>query len=690
MFSESNAEWMDQEYISARSLRKRLQNLPDKSRYNAQNRLCARMAEAKRTAYYSNLVLSSRSQKETYKTLNKITHSQSDRKCMSSSDPQQTANSLNTFFVQKVVNIRNSLPPSSFEVPTSETVEHSDTHTVSELSSFSPTCYEELRRIVDVHGIKLGPGDPLPLHLMKKHIDVLLPYLVTLVNLSLSTASCDGIKESHITPILKALSLDSEEFKNFRPVSILSFVSKLTERVVDSRINAHLEENALHNPSQFGYKKHHSCETMLLKLIDDILVGIDKKFGVVVLLVDLSAAFDTVDHGRLLNILEFKYRITGVALLWLRSFLTGRFQRVKVDGILSNALLVSFGVPQGSILGPLLFNLYCSSIDEAFKSAGFTCMGYADDNLGHRLFPAFIAPSTLLVSVSNCLRSIHKWTDENFVKLNPGRTEVMVFGDASFRSCFNYHSFRNEYGDLCPTSDSVKLLGVQLDSKLSFDKYVSNTVSSINFSLRNIRLIRKLLTREATEMLVHSVITNKLDMCNSLLMGTSLENIAKLQRCQNFALRVVLNIPARSSISEHMKRQHWLKVETRIHFKYLVLVFKCINNLAPSLLASKLCIKHPVDMLLDIDVFKPCTSFGRKAFSYLGPRCWNALPRYLRVIGFLETFKAQLKHYLFDNFDSYKYFIFPYSTTAISQGVTTMYYNNRPSVILDADELFLP
>ena len=151
-----------------------------------------------------------------------------------------------------------------------------------------------------------------------------------------------------------------------------------------------------------------------------------------------------------------------------------------------------------------------------------------------------------------------------------------------------------------------------------------------------------------------------------------------------------MNIPARSPISHHMREQHWLKVEIRIHFKYLVLIFKCINNLAPILLSSKLNIKHPADMLLDTDIFKPCTSFGRKSFSYLGPRCWNALPRFLRVIGFLETFKAKLKHYLFDNFETYKHSIFPYSSIAISQGVMTTYFNNRPSVILDADELFLP
>ena len=223
-------------------------------------------------------------------------------------------------------------------------------------------------------------------------------------------------------------------------------------------------------------------------------------------------------------------------------------------------------------------------------------------------------------------------------------------------------------------------------NKLKFDTHISDLVLSMNFSLRNIRLIRKMLTVEAAEMLVLSVITNKLDMCNSIFMGLSASNLAKLQRVQHFALRVVMNLPARSHISSHMRDRHWLKVEARIHYKYLVLIFKCINSIAPVPLASKLSIRHAIDMLLDANYFKPTSLAGRKSFSYLAPRCWNALPRYLRIISYLDNFKSKLKHYLFDNFDAYKHSIFPYSTEAISQHV--MDYNfvaTRPSLLSDTD-----
>ena len=123
-----------------------------------------------------------------------------------------------------------------------------------------------------------------------------------------------------------------------------------------------------------------------MKLIDDILVAVDQKFGVVVMVIDLSAAFDTVDHSLLLNILVNKFRISGSALRWLKSFLSGRTQRVRIGESLSDSLVVVFGVAQGSVLGPLLFNMYCSSISEVFTSCGFDGMGYADDNIGVRVF----------------------------------------------------------------------------------------------------------------------------------------------------------------------------------------------------------------------------------------------------------------------------------------------------------------
>ena len=137
--------------------------------------------------------------------------------------------------------------------------------------------------------------------------------------------------------------------------------------------------------------------------------------------------------------------------------------------------------------------------------------------------------------------------------------------------------------------------------------------------------------------------------------------MTKLQRIQNFALRTVLNLHPRCHVSQHYKDLHWLTVNQRIHFKILTTTFKCIHCLAPSPLATKVVLSSPLDMLLDTSQFYPISAIGKKAFSYSAPRCWNALPRNLRIIPSLDTFKSHVKHHLFTNFSSYLHSVNPYT-----------------------------
>ena len=172
------------------------------------------------------------------------------------------------------------------------------------MESFTPTTVAELRLIIKDWGIKTCSLDPLPNPIFKDIIEDLLPYLCDLVNKSLATGSVEGVKDCIIIPLLKKAGLDPETLKNYRPVTNELFVSKLTEKVVDTRIFDHMTLNRLHSKYQHGYKKFHGTETISLKLVNDILIGFESNSTTIVLLIDLSAAFDTVDITKLLNILE--------------------------------------------------------------------------------------------------------------------------------------------------------------------------------------------------------------------------------------------------------------------------------------------------------------------------------------------------------------------------------------------------
>ena len=175
------------------------------------------------------------------------------------------------------------------------------------------------------------------------------------------------------------------------PISNLSTMSKILEKVVVSQLTKYLEENNLHSSSQSGYRAFHSCETLLVRLQDDVLNNIGKGKVVIMLLLDLSAAFDTIDHDILLKRLLCELGIGGSALDWLKSYLDDRSFRVKIDQSLSDALCILFGVPQGSLLGPILFIIYIKPLQEIAKKYGLEIYLYADDS---QLFISF-APSNV-------------------------------------------------------------------------------------------------------------------------------------------------------------------------------------------------------------------------------------------------------------------------------------------------------
>ena len=193
-------------------------------------------------------------------------------------------------------------------------------------------------------------------------INILLPSITRLVNYSLSEGHVPvGFKKAVVTPIIKKASLPVDDFKNYRPVSGLSFISKLVERVVAKQLREHLQAHDLDNFHQSAYKTGHSAETALLLIKNEVHLSLAKGEPTALVLLDLSAAFDTIDHSSLLGCLQSWFGVCGSALSWFTSYLADRVQSVKIGSVLSDTCKLLYGVPRGSVLGPLLFSLYHTS-----------------------------------------------------------------------------------------------------------------------------------------------------------------------------------------------------------------------------------------------------------------------------------------------------------------------------------------
>ena len=237
---------------------------------------------------------------------------------------------------------------------------------------------------------------------------------------------------SHITSLLKKSSLSiKDDMKNYRSVSNLNFISKIIEKIISNRIRSHIDKNNLSNPNQSSYKPLHSTKTALLKNNNDICMDMDSGKTTALVMLDLSAAFDTLDHSSIIELLSGWYGISGTALNWVRSYLSNRVQRVKLLNKLGEPFKTEYGgVPQSSVMGPLLFTLYTTPLSSVISRHNMCRHLYADDTHIY-LSLSKTDPEMSLSLVQQCMQDVSDWMIASKLKLNPDKTEFILIGTKS-------------------------------------------------------------------------------------------------------------------------------------------------------------------------------------------------------------------------------------------------------------------
>ena len=654
--------WMDSTFNKERTLRRKLErkylrtrSVGDKHLLDEQRLLCVKLSKMKRSEYYRGLFQNADGdQRKLFNIVSKTLDSKSGTGVLPHhSSDAELGKSFNNFYIEKVKKIRDAIP--NIELDDSVFTEFKGTI----LNDFQPVTVNELRDIIKESQIKTCPNDPLPSGLLTNVIDCLLPYLCHVINKSFETGSLNGIKESVIRPLLKKAGLDIDNLNSYRPVHNLVFISKLMEKVVNKQFNEHLVKNNLDLKYQHGYKKHHSTETLILRVIDDILIGFENNSATVMILLDLSAAFDTVDIDKLLTTLKREIGVRGKALSWFSNYLKNRKQTVMINETVSDPLFVLFGVPQGSVLGPILFNIYIRSLSRLISKCGYITGGYADDNHAMKPFPLSMQFNVISADIPQLVTTISTWMNKFALKINPDKTEIIVFCPPNIHNELVINGTILADGSCVRFSKSVKNLGVYLDTGLTLRSHIDNVSSHCYLLLRNIGRIRSLLNQNQIETLVHAVISSRIDYCSSIFYGLNKDVIGVLQKVQNAAIRMIFKLKKRTSLSEYFEKLHWLKVEQRIIFKIILIVFKCVTNMAPKELIDKIiCYKDKDKLTLSCVQFK--SKAGRRCFSYIGPRLWNEVPFEIKSLTDIEKFKKQLKFVIYNDFHALKSRVFRY------------------------------
>ncbi len=404
--------------------------------------------------------------------------------------------------------------------------------------SFCPLTEAEVSKLLLSSHLTTCPLDPIPSHLLQAISPILLLALTHIINTSLLTGIFPtAFKQARVTPLLKKTTLNTSLSENYRPVSLLPFMAKTLERVVFNQVSLFISQNNKLDAKQSGFRSGHSTETALLSVNEALRIAkADSKSSVLILL-DLSAAFDTVNHQILLSTLSS----LGFHFAGLNPISLVGLSRWPGEGRYPKHINWSLGFPRARFLDPLLFSTYTTSLGPIIQARGFSYHFYADDT---QLYLSFRPDDPMVAAgISGCLADISAWMKEHHQQLNLAKTEFLVFP----ATLTLQHDFTIQLGSSTITpSASVRNLDVIFDDQLNFEEHIAKTARSCRFALHKIRKNRPFLTKHAAQLLVQALVISRLDYCNALLAGLSSNTIKPLQMIQNAAARLVFNEPKRA------------------------------------------------------------------------------------------------------------------------------------------------
>ena len=344
--------------------------------YKKECKMYNKLLQESKCKYYRN-EFSACNDKQLFRMVNKLCSVNSSPILPTHKSSKDLGNLFGKFFHEKVEKIMTKLnsiitPPITVSIIPS---------CKSSLTVFDPVTDDAVREVIMESATKSCRLDPIPTWMLKESLDVLLPVISKLINKSLSAGIVpSSFKMAHVTPLLKKPNLDPENLQNYRPIANLPFIFKVLERVVATQIKDYLNKNNLFSTKQSAYRRFHSTETALLRVSNDLLLSLDKGDEVVLILLDYSAAFDTINHDTLFSRLKNDYGIGGSVLKWCISYLEHRKQAVVIDNTISDPIALLYGTPQGSVKGPLDFILYTGPLSNIVNShSGINHMIYADD-----------------------------------------------------------------------------------------------------------------------------------------------------------------------------------------------------------------------------------------------------------------------------------------------------------------------
>ena len=604
------------------------------------NLVNTKIEEAKRE--YFNKVASDykKDPKKTWKEINKVASgNKHDSEIPSSMD----CNELNEYFVSIGKKVAETLP------------------TKNELPWLNPECmYRFLFKSVasaDVlkHLLSLGEESNLDIlgidsKLLYIGATILEPYLTNLINMSIATSYIpDDWKIARVTPIYKGKGCIKNK-TNYRPISVICHIAKVIEREVQIQFIEYLTSHELISPDQFAFLKFHSTQTCLHRIIDDWYEAINEQELIGVTFLDIQKCFDTIDHTILFKKLH-RYGVCDKELEWFKNYLSHRKQAVYCNNNLSSFLPVDVGVPQGSILGPILFLVFINDLSQHVKLG--SCNMYADDV---SLYVTGKTTKEVKEGLQGIINDVYKWYIANKLSINIAKSNTMLVGTKQnvsksqevLNACINDEQLEQV--------SSARYLGIHIDDTLSWNSQVQSICKSVSFKLSKLKRLNKFVSSDLLNTIYLTSIQPTLDYGCTVWGTCSQANKDMIMWLRKRAARIVTNrfdyINDRGMLI--LKDLGWQTLDERRDYFLANLMFKCIHGMAPHWLTNQIlmaCESHDrttrAAISMDVIVPQPRLEVFRNSFQYSGAKVWNNLPDHIKETSTLGSFKYLYKKHHF-------------------------------------------
>ena len=510
-------------------------------------------------------------------------------------------------------------------------------------SNFDIISQEQILDYIKTLPTSKSTNDTIPLKIYRNIIPDMIEPITYIVNLSLQSGVMpDCCKIAKIIPIFK--EGDKNDPGNYRPISLLPFLGKIIEYFANQQLTTFIENNNILSCQQYGFRKKNSTSYLMLNLFDRIFV--DKANGnkPAILFLDIKKAFDTVTHNLLLKKLQH-YGLSDIVLKWFESFLTTRYQQTKIGELLSELALVICGVPQGSVLGPILFSIYINDICNACKEA--TPFLFADDGA---LYFANIKRGELF-NVKREILNICRWLQVNKLKLNTSeieeksKTKLMIFDTE--KCCRPLNIAIQSLGMITIYEcKSKKYLGLMVDHQLKFDKHVDYVKKKVCKRIGALYRSKSLLPLKYRKMFVNALMLPQFDYLDIIYGRAGKTKLFELDLLYRKVAKIALNVDKQESTLKVYHDMQWLPLHLRRQVHMATYMHKIIHEEAPIKLDDKFQYTSGGSRSAETCNLYLKKSKSHKEFYFLGAKCWNSVPTALRNINDSQSFSKKYKNEL--------------------------------------------